>query len=119
MLSKLKKFFHRDRLSTPVAQGVVAGITEVAYITLVAIFIAGTDSIFSSPSPWGLVFGIISILSLLVMSVAISGVLVFGWPIRYFWENKYQEALFSFLATMAAMFIIFATIFLIAIISTW
>lgn len=114
----LKKLFHRDRLSAPAGQGVVAGITEVAYIALVAIFIAGTDSIFSSPSPWGMVFGVVSVLSLLVMSAAISGVLIFGWPIRYFWENKYKEALTSFLATMAAMFVIFAAIFLIAAIST-
>ena len=114
----LKKLFHRDRLSTPVGQGVVAGITEAAYIVLVAVFIAGTETVFSSPASWNIVFGMVSLLVLLVMSVAISGALIFGWPARYFMEKKYKESLASFLAAIATMFVVFAVIFLVAAVST-
>ncbi|MFA6526604.1 MAG: hypothetical protein WCT26_04310 [Candidatus Buchananbacteria bacterium] len=112
----MKKFklFNRDKESAPVGQGVVTGIMEVCYIALVAIFMVGTQSFLrdTAPSAWLNIFGIISMLSLLVLSVGISGLLVFGWPVHYVMERKYEEALSSFLATIASMFVIFAIIFL-------
>lgn len=113
-------FFNRDRISGPVGQGVITGIMEVCYIALVAIFMVGTQSFFNSaaPSPWLNVFGIVCLLSLLVLSVGISGVLVFGWPIHFVMEKKYDQALSSFIATIATMFVIFGLIFSVASLTT-
>lgn len=112
----MKKFnlFNRDRESAPVSQGVITGVMEVCYIALVAIFLVGTQSFFSgsAPSPWMNVFGIVCLLSLLVLSVGVSGLFVFGWPAHYVMEKKYEEALASFFATAATMFVIFAIIFI-------
>jgi len=108
------RLFNRDKESTPVGQGVVTGIMEVCYIALVAIFLVGTQAFFNntSPSPWMNVFGIVCLLSLLVLSVGISGLFVFGWPAHYVMEKKYEEALASFFATVVTMFVIFAIIFI-------
>ncbi len=115
---KLKAFFGRDKLATPVGQGVIAGIMEVAYIVLVAIFMVATESLFATANPATIIFGIIAFLSLLVLSVAIAGVLVFAWPAYYFIEKKYQEALYAFLATAATIFVIFTLVFLGAALTT-
>jgi len=87
---------------------------EVCYIALVALFLVGTQSFFdnTAPSPWVNVFGIICMLSLLVLSVGMSGLFVFGWPVHYVMERKYEKALAAFFATVITMFVIFAIIFL-------
>lgn len=118
-MHKLKAFFSRDRLSTPVGQGVVAGIMEVAYIVLVAVFMVATESLFATARPTIIIFGIIALLSLLVLSVAVSGVLMFVWPVHYFVEKKYKESLYAFLATAVTMFVIFAIVFLGAVMVSW
>ncbi|MFA5020855.1 MAG: hypothetical protein WC517_02220 [Patescibacteria group bacterium] len=117
---KKLSLFNRDRTSKPVSEGVITGIMEVCYIALVALFMVGTQSFFadSGPSTWLNVFGIVCLLSLLVLSVGISGLLVFGWPAHYVMEKKYEEALASFLATVVSMFVIFALVFFIASLST-
>lgn len=108
------KMFKIDKTTTPVGEGVVTGIMEVCYIALVAIFMVGTQSFFNDndPSPWLNVFGIVCMLSLLVLSVGISGLMVFGWPLHYFMERKYEEALAAFFSTVSTMFVIFAIIFI-------
>ena len=108
------RFFNRAKGTTPIGQGVITGIMEVCYISLVAIFMVGAQSFLNNApsSPWMNVFGIICMLSILVFSVGISGVLVFGWPAHYFMEHKYEQALSSFIATAATMFVIFSMIFL-------
>lgn len=105
------KLFFKDRVSTPAGQGAIAGVAEAFYIALVAVFMASTQILFATPNASNVVFGIISFLILFVISVAISGFLVFGWPIHYFLEKKYREAVFAFAGTIATMFIIFALLF--------
>jgi magnesium-transporting ATPase (P-type) len=112
MINKLKAIFNRDRLSTPVGQGVVAGIMQVAYIVLVAVFMIATESLFSTPKALIMIFGIVAFLCLLVLSVAVTGVIVFIWPAYYFSERKYKESLYSFMATVGTIFVIFAVIFI-------
>lgn len=112
------KIFKRDKLSVPVSQGVIAGIMEVAYIMLVAVFVVATDNLFASPRSGVMIFGIVCVLSLLVLSVAVSGVLVFSWPAYYFMERKYKEAVNCFIATAASIFVIFAIIFILASLAT-
>ena len=111
-------FFKRDHFSTPAGQGALAGLTEICYIALVAIFMVGTESLFAAANPWLAVFGIIAVLALLVMSVAVSGVLLLGWPLYYFFERKYKEGLYALSGSIAAMFIVFAVIFVGALIAT-
>ena len=104
--------FNRDQMSQPVGQGVVAGIMQVAYIALVAIFMAGTQAFLATTKPWSAIFGVIAFLSLLVLSVAVTGVIIFGWPIVYSLDKRYKEALTVFVSTVATMFVIFAIIFI-------
>ena len=111
----IKKIFHRDRLSEPVGQGVVAGITQSAYIALVAIFIAASETAFAAPTSWSVVLGIIAFLSLFCISAAVSAVVVFGRPFYYFSQQKYREALSVFLATIVTIFVVFAILFLSAL----
>jgi len=117
MINKLKSLFSKDNISTPVGKGVVAGITEIAYITLVAIFMVATETLFATSQPWVMIFGIIAFLSLLILSIAISAVVVFVWPLQYFLEGKYKEARYCFLSVAGTIFVIFTIIFLVAIIS--
>jgi len=108
--------FNRDRISGPVGQGVVAGLMELAYIALVAVFMVGTQALVANQTAsWMAVFGILVFLSLFVVSAAVSGVLTLGYPLYYFLEHKYKEALYAFLGTVATMFVIFAIIFLIVL----
>lgn len=106
------KLFNRDKLSMPVGQGVVAGIMEMAYIVLVVAFIMLTNSLMNPDKPGIMILGMVSVLSLLVLSVAVSGVIVFAWPAYYFMERKYKESLHAFLGAAGAIFVIFAMVFL-------
>ena len=107
--------FKHDKFSTPMGQGAAAGLTETCYILLIAIFMAGTESLFATAEPWVAVFGIIAVLLLLVLSVAVSGILLLGWPIYYFLERKYKEGLYALTGSVIAMFVIFAVIFIAAL----
>ena len=106
------KLFNRDKFSTPVGRGVVAGIMQMAYISLVVVFMLATQNLMVPEKPGIMIVGMLSFLTLLVLSVAITGVLVFAWPAYYFMERKYKESLYAFLATAAAIFVIFAIVFL-------
>jgi hypothetical protein len=110
--------FHRDRLSGPVGHGVVAGLMELAYIALVAIFMVGTQPLMANQpdsASWSMVFGFLAFLSLFVFSAAVSGIIVLGYPFYYFTERKYKEALYAFLGTLVTMFVVFAIIFLVVL----
>lgn len=108
------KIWSRDKFSTPMGQGAAAGLTEICYIMLVAIFMVGTESLFAAASPWVSIFGIVAVLALFVMSVAVSGVLLLGWPLYYFLERKYKEGLYALSGSIIMMFAIFAVIFIAA-----
>lgn len=114
----IRKLFSRDRVSTPAGQGAIAGVAEVLYVGLIAIFMTSTQLLFSAPDAFSVIFGIVSFLLLLVISVSVSAFLVFGWPIHYFLEKKYREATYAFMSTIGTMFVLFAVIFVaVAIIS--
>jgi hypothetical protein len=108
-----KKLFTKDNLlSKPVLQGFICGLLEVAYILLIGIFIAGTESLFAGPKSWMIILGIVAFLILVVLSVAVTAVLVFYWPLYYFFERKFEEARLSFLGVVSSLFLIFMLIFL-------
>lgn len=112
------KLLSRDRVSGPVGQGALAGVAEALYIALVAVFMASTQMLFTAPDVFSAIFGVVAFLSLFVISVAVSGILVFGWPAYYFFEKKYREAMFAFAGTIGIMFVLSAGIFIAVVIAS-
>jgi hypothetical protein len=90
-----------------VKDGVVAAFLQVIYIAFIAIFFMIADTAFPDDS-WLIVVGVVAFLILLVLSVAISGVLLFGYPLYYALQKKYSEALAILLITCGALLAIFA-----------
>ena len=108
-----KKIFTKDNLlSKSLFQGFVCGLLEVVYILLIGIFIAGTESLFAGPKAWMIILGIVAFLVLVVLSVAVTAVLVFYWPVYYFFERKFEEARLAFFGVAGALFLVFMLIFL-------
>ncbi len=114
--NEVKNLFTRDNLvSEPVRNGFFAGLAQVAFIFLIGIFILGTESLFAgNSSAWLMILGIVAFLILIVLSVAITGVLIFGWFIYYFFLKKYESAFLAFMGTTGALFLVFMIIFLLA-----
>ncbi|MEI6288779.1 MAG: hypothetical protein WCP18_04405 [bacterium] len=109
LLFKSKKIDEHD----VALHGIIAGLLESVYVLLVGVMFLLVQSFSSGPAqPGGLVVVLFfaSFLTLLVLSVAISGVLVFGLPAYYFLQKKYREGVVAVLATIAtvAIFLIFA-----------
>jgi len=70
--------------------GLLTGLLEVIYITLIALFLWGGSSWFNSSD--NVLISIIMLL-IFVISAAVSGLLVFGYPIYLFTKTKnYVEA---------------------------
>jgi len=103
--------FKRDKVS-PIGDGILAGVLEVGFAFILSIFLVGSQTFLQTPHPWLVVFGIVAFLCLIVISAAISAVLVLGWPFYYFLEKKYREALQALAATLITMFVFFAIMFL-------
>lgn len=88
--------------------GAMAGLFEVIYIVLVAVFMLLAQSLFPA-SPSGAMVGIISFLIVFVFSAMISGVIMLSLPLYYAIQTKYKEALivlFSSAFSLMAMLLI-------------
>jgi len=110
---KSKKTYFQEIIS----QGVVAGLTESAYIILVSIFLLATEVFF--PAQSGLViFGIVALVILFVLSAAISVALVFGYPVYYLINKQFKEALFAFIGTGLILFIVFALVLIVSVLTS-
>lgn len=89
-----------------IKDGIVAGVLEVIYIGIVAIFFMIAESVF--PSDTSLVMaGIAAFLILVVLSVTISGMLILGYPLYYALQQRYPEALAILLVTCATLIVVF------------
>ena len=98
-----------------IGKGIIAGIIQTAYIILVCMFVLSAGAIFPANSPF-IIMGLVAFLILLVISVAVSGVIIFAIPAYLFFQKKYKEALSfigSVLVTMLLFFIIFISLSLI------
>lgn len=102
--------FKKTNKSELVEMGVLTGVVEGIYVTLVAWFMSSAESIFKGHTP-DPIFGAMAILSLLVFSAAISGTLVFGYPAYFFLQKKYRESFTVFISTLITILIIFVLIF--------
>jgi len=98
-----------------VTHGFIAGMVEVAYIILVGIFFVIAEAIFP-PSSELLIFGSVALIILLVFSVALSAVLLFGHPLNYLLDNKKAEAKECLCAAMLTLFGAFSLILFMGII---
>ncbi|HLD28633.1 MAG TPA: hypothetical protein VJB67_03380 [Patescibacteria group bacterium] len=97
-----------------IKKGILAGILEVIFISLVAGFFMIADSFFPADSG-NIILNIMAVLSLLVIGVGVSGILVLGLPLYYFTQKKYQEGIVALGVTLGTILVIFILISLIEI----
>jgi hypothetical protein len=83
-----------------IQQAFFLALGEVAYISLVALFMTGIEKLFSDkPDP--AVVAPVAFLLLFVISAAVSGALILGKPVMLFLEGQKKEALQLFGCTVA------------------
>lgn len=90
----LEKINHQKKIdqSELFKFGAIAGLLQVVYIVLVAVFMLLAQSLFPT-GPNGAIVGIVSFLIVFVFSAMVSGVIMLGLPFYFASQNKYQEAL--------------------------
>jgi len=93
--------------------GFLGGVAEAAYVLLVASLLTMLDQLMPK-SPEGIIAPLL-ILLLFVFSAAVSGILVFGYPVYLAFQKRFAEALMTVVTTLITMAIIgiLAFIFLI------
>ncbi|PIY97122.1 MAG: hypothetical protein COY66_01175 [Candidatus Kerfeldbacteria bacterium CG_4_10_14_0_8_um_filter_42_10] len=106
--------FELKNEQTQVKAGVLAGLLESLYVLVVATIMMRMEEVM--PNIDG-IFGIVMFLTLLVFSVGVSGIFVFGLPIHLFLEKRVKDAVrvmtTTFLTLMGVFFItmLFAAIY--------
>ncbi len=98
-------------MSVVVRQGIIAGILEVSYILLAAGYVLLSEDLWQ-PGSRSLIFGIASVLIMLVTSVAVSGLLVLGYPAYYFLQKQYRAGVVFLSSCLITLLIIFILILL-------
>ena len=84
--------------------GVGSALVEMLNVGLVVLIISNSEKIFGAPAGkefWGIVF----VLTLLVFSVAVSGVVVFGYPAYLGFQKKFKDAALTTALTLLTLFI--------------
>lgn len=82
--------------------GIGAGILEVIYCFFIATLFMTTNNLFIQPS----VFIFLLFLLIMVFSVAVSGLLIFGYPLFLAFKKEYQQAIFTVLLSIATLIIV-------------
>ncbi|MEK7585171.1 MAG: hypothetical protein AAB455_01470 [Patescibacteria group bacterium] len=88
-----------------VKYGILHALGTAAYIVLVATFLSHAQDIFGPEEPKSVLVPIM-MLSLLVFSAAMVGLLLLGRPILWYWDGKKPEAVSLVIHTMAAFFVV-------------
>ena len=101
----------KSNSSEIVKQAVLVGFLEVVYVFLVGLFLFVAGSSFPSVGDRA-ILGVLAFLTLLVVSVAVSGLLVFGYPVYYVMQKKYDEAMLSLAITLGVIAIFLVIIIL-------
>lgn len=83
--------------------GIGGGVLEAVYCFFIAVLIQLLDSVMSGPAG---VFNFLLVLLMLVFSAAISGLLIFGYPVLLVMKKKYLEAIFTVLLSVSTLIII-------------
>jgi len=87
-----------------ISSGVAHGAAMTSYIILVISLITNASLLFGENDPQT-VFVPITMLTLLVFSVAVSGLLVFGRPVVLLIDNKRRDAAIHIASTLATLFV--------------
>ncbi len=90
--------------------GFLGGIAEAAYVLMVASLITALGKFFPQ-QPKGIA-GPALVLLLLVFSAAVSGILVFGYPVYLAFQKRFAESLMTVVITLASLAIIGIMVFL-------
>lgn len=92
--------------------GILAGLAESIYCGLIALMLwYGSEFLSDKMSQvLGSLFGLI----LLVFSVAVSGVLVFGYPVYLAVEKKYKQAFQTIGITLLTIFLVLVIVLIIS-----
>lgn len=83
----------------------VNAVLTASYISCIALFLSYASKIFGPDEPKNVLVPIM-MLSLLVFSAALVGVLIFGKPIMWYLDGKKKEAVSLLLYTLGIFFII-------------
>lgn len=91
--------------------GFLGGMAEAVYIFLVVSLMTVLSN--TMPNPNQMTIGFM-MLSLLVFSAAVSGILVFGYPAYLGFQKRYTEALMTAVTTLVTLAIIGILVFILA-----
>lgn len=86
--------------------GILGGILEAVYCALIALMFFTFGKIFDGPNANTVVVTLIMLL-ILVISVAVSGFLVFGYPGYLVYQKKFKEAVLTALLSLITLFVFF------------
>lgn len=89
-------------LKKSISRSFFLALGEGAYIFLIALLFQNGDKIFGNKPG---ILGFITLLLLLVVSVAVSGALILGKPVLLYMEGKKREAVELFLFTLGWLFV--------------
>jgi len=99
----------KDLTKNPFKGGFISAASTLVYVAIIAIIFMLMSKMQSVPPEF---LGIIFVLSLLVLSAAICGTLVFGMPILLFIDKDFKRGL-SFLGYTIVWFAIFTVVILV------
>lgn len=90
--------------------GIINGLATGAYIFLVALLMQNVERILG-PGPDENFLAPVAFLTLLVLSAAVCGSLVFGRPVLLFMKNQQRAAITMFGVTLATLFVLLVVAF--------
>ena len=106
--------FKKQNKTDFIKWGIAAGFLECVYVLLVILLLNGLN--LAGKNADSILGGGLFMLLLFIVSVLISGVLVFGRPAILFLNKKIHEAISVFFVTLVTIFVIFS---LVAVIIFW
>lgn len=95
----------------------VNAIVTAVYVTLVANFLARAEHVFGDVGPGKESLIAMFMLTLLVMSAAITGFAVFGKPVMWYLDGKKKEAISLLTLTIAFLFVFVLLVALVLLVS--
>jgi len=96
-------------------KGILSAFATVLYITAISLFFSGAENLFGSSASNELLVPIV-MLSLLVLSAAVTGSLVFGRPIIWYLNGSKKEAFRLLGWTLGSLFVFTALLIFILLI---
>jgi len=111
----MKKMFNKKNTNQEIWKwGIGAGATQVLYVLLVILFFNLMEMTDKEPNEF-LTTGFFMLL-FFVMSVLISGAIVFGRPVILALDSKIKQAVFTFFVTLTTIFVIFLVVLFVVLV---